>query len=100
MSEQPVFFYFPGDVGYRDEEGHFYIVDRKKDMIKYRGFQVSPTELEGVLLMHPGVADCGIIGMPDTDSGELTVAFIVRKEDATSLTVEEVTDYVSGMVCL
>ncbi|KAG1677299.1 Luciferin 4-monooxygenase [Nymphon striatum] len=87
-----------GDVGYRDEEGHFYIVDRKKDMIKYRGFQVSPTELEGVLLMHKGVQDCGVIGMPDPQSGELTVAFIVRKEDATNLTVEEITEYIADQV--
>lgn len=65
-------------------------------MIKYRGFQVSPTELEGVLLMHKSVQDCGVIGMPDKDSGELTVAFIVRKPDATNLTVEEVTEYVAG----
>ena len=66
-------------VGYYDNDGHFYIVDRLKELIKVKGFQVAPAELEGVLLTHPQVADCAVVGMPDERSGEVPKAFVVRK---------------------
>ncbi len=69
-----------GDVGYVDEDGNFYIVDRSKELIKYKGFQVSPAELEGILLTHPAVADAAVIGMPDEEAGEVPKAFIALKE--------------------
>ena len=69
-----------GDIAYFDYEGKFYIVDRLKDLIKVRGWQVSPAEIESVLLHHPGVADAAVVGLPDVDgvSGELPHAFVVK----------------------
>jgi len=67
-----------GDVGRVDEAGHLYIIDRLKELIKYKGFQVAPAELEAVLINHPGVADVAVIGVPDDEAGEVPKAFIVR----------------------
>ncbi|XP_063831307.1 luciferin 4-monooxygenase-like [Ostrinia nubilalis] len=67
-----------GDVGYYDADGYIYIVDRLKELIKYNGFQVAPAELEAVLLRHGGVAECGVVGVPDARAGELPAAFVVR----------------------
>ena len=71
--------YVPLCTGYYDSEGHFYIVDRLKELIKVKGFQVAPAELEGVLLTHPQVADCAVVGVSDERSGEVPKAFVVRK---------------------
>ncbi len=68
-----------GDIGYADEDGYFWIVDRLKELIKYKGFQVAPAELEALLLTHPAVADAAVIGVPDEEAGELPKAFVVRK---------------------
>jgi acyl-CoA synthetase (AMP-forming)/AMP-acid ligase II len=68
-----------GDVAYADEDGYFYIVDRLKELIKYKGYQVAPAELEAVLLMHPAVADCAIVRFPDEDAGEVPKAFVVTR---------------------
>lgn len=67
-----------GDVGVVDEGGHLFIVDRLKELIKYKGFQVPPAELEALLLTHPEVADVAVIGVPDAQAGELPKAFVVR----------------------
>jgi acyl-CoA synthetase (AMP-forming)/AMP-acid ligase II len=72
-----------GDIGYADADGHFYIVDRVKELIKYKGFQVAPAELEAVLLSHPAVADAAVIPCPDDEAGEIPKAFVVRKTDVT-----------------
>ena len=72
-----------GDIGYVDEDGHFFIVDRAKELIKYKGFQVPPAELEAVLLTHPCVADAAVIPYPDEDAGEVPKALIVLKEQTT-----------------
>jgi acyl-CoA synthetase (AMP-forming)/AMP-acid ligase II len=69
-----------GDIGYADEEGHFYIVDRAKELIKYKGFQVPPAELEAVLLTHPCIADAAVIPYPDDEAGEVPKGIIVLKE--------------------
>jgi len=69
-----------GDIGYFDEDGHFFIVDRAKELIKYKGFQVPPAELEAVLLTHPCVADAAVIPCPDDEAGEVPKGIIVLKE--------------------
>ena len=76
--------YFSGDIGYVDEDGHFFIVDRVKELIKYKGFQVAPAELEALLLSHPAVADAAVIPSPDEEAGEVPKAFVVLREEATT----------------
>lgn len=71
-----------GDIGYVDDDGYSYIVDRLKELIKYKGFQVAPAELEGLLLTHPAVADAAVIPSPDEEAGEVPKAFIVLKPGA------------------
>lgn len=66
-----------GDVAELDEAGHFSIVDRVKELIKYKGFQVPPAELEALLVSHPAIADAAVIGIPDDEAGELPKAFVV-----------------------
>jgi long-chain acyl-CoA synthetase len=69
-----------GDVGYVNAEGYFTITDRKKDMILVSGFNVYPNEIESVIAMHPGVLECGAVGVPDERSGEAVKAVVVRKD--------------------
>ncbi|HZN06137.1 MAG TPA: 4-coumarate--CoA ligase family protein [Pyrinomonadaceae bacterium] len=71
-----------GDIGYADEDGHFFIVDRAKELIKYKGFQVPPAELEAVLLTHPCVLDAAVIPCPDDEAGEVPKAIVVLREDS------------------
>ena len=68
-----------GDIGYLDEDGYLYIVDRKKDVIKPSGFQVWPREVEEVLAAHPAVAEVGVAGVPDAYSGEAVKAWVVLR---------------------
>ena len=84
-----------GDVGSVDADGFYYIVDRLKEFIKYKGFQVAPAELEGVLLTHPAVADCAVIPMADEEAGEIPKAFVVTRQDVTS---EELMRFVASKV--
>ncbi len=86
-----------GDIGYADEEGYFFIVDRAKELIKYKGFQVAPAELEALLLTHPSVADAAVIPSPDEEAGEVPKAVVVVKEGH-GLTEEEVLEFVAGQV--
>lgn len=72
-----------GDIGYADADGHFFIVDRAKELIKYKGFQVPPAELEAVLLTHPCVADAAVIPCPDDEAGEVPKAIVVLKNHTT-----------------
>jgi len=71
--------YRSGDIGYADEEGYFFIVDRVKELIKYKGMQVAPAELEALLLTHPAVMDAAVIPSPDEEAGEVPKAFVVKK---------------------
>lgn len=71
-----------GDIARVDADGHLYIVDRLKELIKYKGFQVPPAELEALLLTHPDVADAAVIGLPDDEAGEVPVGYVVLKEGA------------------
>jgi acyl-CoA synthetase (AMP-forming)/AMP-acid ligase II len=84
-----------GDIGYADADGHFFIVDRAKELIKYKGFQVPPAELEALLLTHPSVADAAVIPIPDDEAGEIPKAFVVLKKAATA---EELMDFVAERV--
>ena len=72
--------YFSGDVVRRDAEGFYYVLDRSKEMIKYKGFPVAPAEVESVLLEHAAVRDCGVIAKPDLAAGEIPCAFVVLRE--------------------
>ena len=70
-----------GDIGYVDHDGHFFVVDRAKELIKYKGFQVAPAELEAVLLTHPAIADAAVVPSPDEEAGEVPAAFVVLKSE-------------------
>ena len=85
-----------GDVAIVDEDGYFAIVDRVKELIKYKGFQVAPAELEALLLEHPGVSDAAVIPVPDEEAGEIPKAFLVLSDDST--TPEEVQQFVADRV--
>uniref|UniRef100_A0A1I7YWG9 4-coumarate--CoA ligase 1-like n=1 Tax=Steinernema glaseri TaxID=37863 RepID=A0A1I7YWG9_9BILA len=85
-----------GDVGYVDDDDYTYIVDRLKELIKVKGFQVPPAELEDLLLTHPSVKDCAVIGIPDEAAGELPLAFVVKKQE--SLSEQELADFVKERV--
>lgn len=84
-----------GDIGYADEDGHFYIVDRAKELIKYKGFQVPPAELEALLLTHPSIADAAVIPYPDDEAGEVPKGIVVLKEPAEA---EEILEFVAARV--
>jgi acyl-CoA synthetase (AMP-forming)/AMP-acid ligase II len=86
-----------GDIGKVDPDGYFTIVDRLKELIKYKGFQVPPAELEGLLVTHPAVADAAVIGIPDDEAGELPKAFVVLKPDALA-TPEDLRAFVAERV--
>ncbi len=86
-----------GDIGHIDADGHLYVVDRLKELIKYKGFQVPPAELEALLLTHPAVADAAVIGRPDDEAGEVPVGFVVLKAGQ-SATAEEIMEFVAGQV--
>jgi acyl-CoA synthetase (AMP-forming)/AMP-acid ligase II len=84
-----------GDIGYIDDDGYLYIVDRIKELIKYKGLQIAPAELEAVLLSCPAVADAAVIGRPDLEAGEVPKAFVVLKSP---LTAEEILAFVAEKV--
>ena len=73
-----------GDVGYADADGFFFIVDRLKEFIKYKAYQVAPAELEAVLLTHPAVADAAVIPKADTEAGEIPKAFVVKRAEVSA----------------
>jgi acyl-CoA synthetase (AMP-forming)/AMP-acid ligase II len=72
--------YWSGDIVTRDREGFYRVVDRRKEMIKYKGFAVAPAEVEGVLLEHPAVKECGVVGRANPDAGEIPVAFVALRD--------------------
>jgi len=86
-----------GDIGHVDDDGHYFIVDRLKELIKYKGFQVAPAELEGLLLAHPDVADAAVIPVPDLEAGELPKGFVVLKPGH-SASPDELMAFVAGHV--
>jgi long-chain acyl-CoA synthetase len=87
--------FYTGDIGHVDADGYTYIVDRKKEMIKYKGFGVAPAELESLLMEHPAVMDAAVIGVPDDEAGELIKGLVVlrKSHDATS---EDIIAFANG----
>lgn len=84
-----------GDLGYYNEEGFFFVTDRLKELIKVKGNQVAPAELEGVIRSFPGVADAAVIGIPHKTSGEVPRAYIVAEH---GLNVKELNEFVNEKV--
>ena len=84
-----------GDIGYADEDGYFYIVDRVKELIKYKAYQVAPAELEALLVSHDSIADAAVIPSPDEEAGEIPKAFVVLKGQ---ITVDEIMTFVADRV--
>jgi acyl-CoA synthetase (AMP-forming)/AMP-acid ligase II len=84
-----------GDLGYVDADGYVYVVDRVKELIKYKGLQVAPAELEAVLLSHPAIADAAVVGAGDEEAGEVPKAFVVTSQP---LSEAEVMDFVAERV--
>ncbi|MFQ6090491.1 MAG: class I adenylate-forming enzyme family protein, partial [Candidatus Bipolaricaulia bacterium] len=87
--------FLTGDVAWIDDENYAYIVDRAKDMIKYKGFSIGPAELEDVLFEHEAVKDCAVIGRPDPEAWEIPKAFVVATGDVTA---EELMEFVAERV--
>jgi len=75
---------YTGDLALMDEEGYFRIVDRKKEIIKYKGYTIAPAEVEAVLYQHPAVKECAVVGKPDALAGEVPKAYIVLKDEHTA----------------
>ncbi len=88
---------YTGDIGKMDEDGYFYITDRKKDMIIYKGYNVYPRELEEVIFTHPAVEQCAVVGRPDLDVGEAPVAFVQLRQGAEA-TAEEIMQHTNPQV--
>ena len=86
-----------GDIGVVDEDGWWFVVDRVKELIKYKGYQVAPAVLEAVLLTHPKIADAAVIGVNDEDGQEIPKAFVVI-QTGEELTDTEVMEYVTSKV--
>jgi acyl-CoA synthetase (AMP-forming)/AMP-acid ligase II len=86
-----------GDIGYVDGDGDFWVVDRVKELIKYKGLQVAPAEVEAVLLQHPAIADCAVYPQPDDEAGEIPKAAVVLKRDAKA-TADELLQFVQARV--
>lgn len=87
-----------GDIGYVDADGWLFVVDRVKELIKYKGFQVAPAELEALLLTHPDIADAAVVGAYDEDGNEIPHAFVVRAPTADGLSENDVLLYVAERV--
>ena len=85
-----------GDIGYFDEDGWFYITDRLKELIKVKGLQVAPAELEALLQTHEKIADAAVVGVANERLGEAPRAYVVKKDP--SLSEREVEEYVAGRV--
>uniref|UniRef100_A0A1J3CE82 4-coumarate--CoA ligase n=1 Tax=Noccaea caerulescens TaxID=107243 RepID=A0A1J3CE82_NOCCA len=86
-----------GDIGYIDEEDELFIVDRLKELIKYKGFQVAPAELESLLIAHSDINDVAVVAMKEEDAGEVPVAFVVRSKDS-NISETEIKQFVSEKV--
>ena len=86
---------YTGDIGHVDADGFTYIVDRKKEMIKYKGFGIAPAELESLLLEHPAVMDSAVIGVPDDEAGELPKGFVVIRQGH-EVTPDDILTFANG----
>lgn len=88
--------FYTGDIGFIDAQGYVLLQDRKKELIKYKGFSIAPAELEALLLEHPAVADAAVIGKPDEEAGEVPKAFVVRKSDHQHVTANQLLSFTTG----
>ncbi|KAG4932441.1 hypothetical protein JHK87_046443 [Glycine soja] len=86
-----------GDIGYIDDNDELFIVDRLKELIKYKGFQVAPAELEAMLVAHPNISDAAVVSMKDEVAGEVPVAFVVRS-NGSMISEDEIKQYISKQV--
>ncbi|XP_014507673.1 4-coumarate--CoA ligase 2 [Vigna radiata var. radiata] len=86
-----------GDIGYIDDDDQIFIVDRLKELIKYKGFQVAPSELEDMLIVHPKISDAAVVSMKDEAAGEVPVAFVVLS-NGSKISEEEIKQYISKQV--
>ncbi|ESR51252.1 hypothetical protein CICLE_v10031133mg [Citrus x clementina] len=86
-----------GDIGYIDDDGDIFIVDRIKELIKYKGFQVAPAELEAILLTHPSVEDAAVVSLPDEEAGEIPAACVVMNPNAKE-SEDDIMDFVASNV--
>ena len=86
-----------GDVARIDDQGYVYIVDRKKEMIKYKGFSVAPAEVEAALFQHPAVADCAVYGKPDEDAGEIPKALVILRQGE-EVAADVLMEFVAGRI--
>ena len=85
-----------GDIVRFDADGFMYVTDRLKELIKYKGFQVAPAEVEAALITHPAVADVGVIGVPDDEAGEIPMAFVVAAAGGEAPTLEQLQAHLDG----
>lgn len=88
-----------GDIGYYDEEGFFFVVDRMKELIKFKGMQIAPSELEHLLLTHPDVAESAVIGIPNEEAGEIPKAYVVKRPGS-SVKEEDLIQFVNSNLIL
>ncbi|KAJ0112106.1 hypothetical protein Patl1_03615 [Pistacia atlantica] len=86
-----------GDIVYFDQDAYLYIIDRVKEIIKYKGFQIAPADLEAVLICHPEILDVAVTAAMDEELGEIPLAFVVRRPGST-LTQTAVIDYLVQQV--
>ncbi|KAI9083383.1 hypothetical protein K1719_034597 [Acacia pycnantha] len=86
-----------GDLCYFDHQGYLYVVDRLKELIKYKGYQIAPAELENLLQSHPQIQDAAVIPYPDEEAGQVPMAFVVRQPNS-SLSEADVVDFVAKQV--
>ncbi|KAF2582562.1 hypothetical protein F2Q68_00003282 [Brassica cretica] len=86
-----------GDIGYVDDDDEIFIVDRLKELIKFKGYQVAPAELEALLISHPYIEDAAVVAMKDEVAGEVPVAFVVSSEGS-QVTEDDVTSYICKQV--
>lgn len=86
-----------GDIGYIDDDDELFIVDRLKELIKFKGFQVAPAELEAMLIAHPNVSEAAVVPMKDEAAGEVPVAFVVRA-NGSQITEDDIKQYISKQV--
>lgn len=91
-------FLHTGDVARVDGDGYTYIVDRVKELIKYKGYPVAPAELEGLLLTHPDIADAAVIGLPDDVCGELPRAYVVLKPHRSGVQPHDIESFIERSV--
>jgi long-chain acyl-CoA synthetase len=87
---------YTGDIGWRDEEGYVTITDRKKELIKYKGFSIAPAQLEALLLEHPAVADVAVIAKASEEAGEVPKAFVVRRAGYENVSADDLMTWANG----